>query len=107
MSDQLNRRQILTGAAGASATVAIPNFADAGATQPELSLSQLQYARMMSVICQLERTKSWETYSTIAALRFAAQLIREALDLDLPFDDYAQVHVQLQTRARQVYEASD
>ena len=98
----MSRRALL--AALPCAAVAIPLMASETATDqvsPEIDL-----ARLVDVIEQLESAQGWEKSSVVAAKAFAAWKMRKALCLALPDPDRAQMHVDCQRQEFEDYRRS-
>ncbi|EAP84910.1 MULTISPECIES: hypothetical protein [Sulfitobacter] len=81
----MSRRILLTALPVAGASLALPS-----------SAQEADSKAILEVIRELEDWKPWEISSVVAAKLYAANRIREALDLETPFLEDAWRHINYQ-----------
>jgi hypothetical protein len=98
----MSRRALLT--CLPCAAVAIPLVA--GGTAADAAAPDIDLARLVDVIEQLETVQGWEASGIVAAKAFAAWQMRKALGLALPDPVRAQMHVDFQNQNFEGYQRS-
>lgn len=99
-NETLSRRAVLTALPAAGA--AISNLA----ISTQSASAEPSSAALLGVLHELEDWQGWEPSCIVAAKAYAAYRLRQALQMELPDPEYAQLHLEYQNQTFESYRRS-